>query len=87
MTSYNDLFVAMVAFVGGVLALAVAIGPWQQPYHLRSISRVVDRYGMSAARSVWVLVAIVSLIAGLAIANGVRPGYATPDRTLSGSAR
>ncbi|QDV85021.1 hypothetical protein [Stieleria sp.] len=87
MTSYNDLFVAMVAFIGGVLALAVAIGPWQKPYHLRSIARVVDRYGMSAARSVWVLVAIVSLIAGMAIANGIRPGYATPDRTLSGSTK
>ncbi|PAY17199.1 hypothetical protein CKO51_22780 [Rhodopirellula sp. SM50] len=77
----------MVAFIGGVLALAVAIGPWQQPYHLRSIARVVDRYGMSAARSVWVLVAIISLIAGMAIANGVRPGYATPDQARSGSAR
>ncbi|QDV40916.1 hypothetical protein Enr13x_07530 [Stieleria neptunia] len=87
MTSYNDLFVAMVAFVGGALALAVAIGPWQQPYHLRSISRVVDRYGMSAARSVWVLVAIISLIAGMAIASGVRPGFAKPDQARNGSAR
>ncbi|QEG02165.1 hypothetical protein Mal15_62490 [Stieleria maiorica] len=82
MTSYNDLFVATVAFVGSTLAFAVAVGPWRQPYHLRSIASVVDRYGMSAARFVWIVVAIISLIAGMAIASGVRPGYAKPDPGL-----
>lgn len=78
MTSYNDLFVATVAIVGAALAFAVAVGPWQNPYRLRSIASVVERFGMSVARGVWIAVAIISLIAGIAIASGIRPGYAQP---------
>ena len=87
MSSYNDLFVATIAFVGSASALAVGIGPWQHPYRLRSIARVVDRYGMTVARGVWILIAVISLIAGIAIASGMRPGYAKPDQGLIDAAR
>ena len=80
MSSYNDLLVATVAFVGATLAFAAGVGPWTQPYHLRSIAFVVDRYGMTIARVVWIFVAIVSLVAGVAIATGIRPGYAQPNQ-------
>jgi len=83
-TSYDDLFVAAVALIGGGLALAVSVGPWTAPYRLRSISRINHRFGEPAARLTWMLVAIVSLLAGLAIVSGVRPSYAQPQ---SGSIR
>jgi len=82
MNSYNDLIVATVAFAGATLALASGIGPWPHPYRLRSIAGIVDRYGITAARCIWIGVAIVSLIAGIAILSGLRPGYANPDRGL-----
>ncbi len=78
MNNYNDTFVAAVAIVGAVLAVAASLGPWKQPYQLRSIARINDRYGMNVARCVWMFVAIVSLIAGIAILGGIRPGYAQP---------
>lgn len=87
MNSYNDWFVAAVALIGSAAALAVGLGPWKTPYRLRSIAGIVDRYGMAAARSVWIGVAIVSLVAGIAIANGIRPGYAKPDQGLIDSRR
>ena len=85
MSNYNDLFVSSVAMIGSVSAFAVAIGPWQQPYQLRTIAAVVERYGMFAARVVWISVAIVSLLAGGSIASGIRPGYAQPAPDAIGS--
>lgn len=79
MSSYNDLLVSTVALIASAAALAVGVGRWQNPYRLRTIATVVDRYGMTAARGVWIAIAIVSLIAGLAIASGMRPGYAQPN--------
>ena len=79
MDSYGDLFVASVAVVGGTLALAVSLGPWPAPYELRTVAMIRQRYGMAAARAMWMLVALASLLAGVAIATGFRPGYATPD--------
>jgi uncharacterized membrane protein YphA (DoxX/SURF4 family) len=87
MISYNDLFVSSIALIGSAAALAVGIGPWRNPYRLRSIAGIVDRYGMTAARGVWIFVAVISLIAGIAIASGIRPGYAQPNQGSIGSAR
>jgi uncharacterized membrane protein YphA (DoxX/SURF4 family) len=87
MNSYNDLLVASIALVGSASALAAAIGPWQHPYRLRSIEHVVDRFGMPVARCVWILIAVVSLVAAVAIASGIRPGYAKPDQGLTAPAR
>ncbi|MCA9136988.1 MAG: hypothetical protein KDB00_09515 [Planctomycetales bacterium] len=87
MNSYNDWFVATVALIGSAAALAAGLGPWENPYRLRTIAGVVDRYGMVVARAVWIVVAIISLIAGIAIASGVRPSYAKPDRGLIDNAK
>ncbi|MCO8121315.1 hypothetical protein NHH03_06165 [Stieleria sp. TO1_6] len=82
MSSYNDLFVATIALIGSALAAAIGVGPWQPPYHLRTFAGIVDRYGKTTARAVWLLIAVVSLLAGIAIANGMRPGYAKPGPRL-----
>lgn len=87
MNSYNDMLVASIALIGSVFALAISLGPWTTPYRLRSISHVVNRYGMPAARCVWVVIALVSLFAGVAIASGLRPGFAKPASDAIDSAR
>jgi hypothetical protein len=87
MISYNDLFVSSIALIGSAAALAVGFGPWRKPYRLRSIAIIVDRFGMAAARGVWIAVALVSLIAAISIASGVRPGYAKPSQGSVDSAR
>jgi uncharacterized membrane protein YphA (DoxX/SURF4 family) len=79
MTSYGDMLVSTIALVGAVAALLAGLGPWRQPYQLRSVAKVADRYGMTAARSLWIAVAIISMVAGVAIAAGVRPSYAQPS--------
>jgi len=84
-TDYNDLFVAAVALVGSVTALAASVGPWTLPYRLRTFSAIADRFGMTVARAAWMVVAIVSLMAGIAIACGIRPGYAVPSPPPGGA--
>lgn len=81
MSIYTDFVVAAVAILGGLIALAVGIGPWDRAYQLRSIARVADRFGMRAARVVWLLIALASLVAGIAIAGGIRPSYSQPDES------
>ena len=87
MSNYNDLLVSAVALIGAVAAFAVGVGRWEQPYRLRTISAVVDRFGVTAARLVWIALAIISFVAGLAIAGGVRPSYAKPQPDAIGAAR
>jgi len=72
------MIVAAVAILGGCLAAGIGIGPWEGPYQLRSVGGIVNRFGKPAARFAWLVIALVSLIAGIAIANGVRPSYARP---------
>lgn len=86
-TSYNDLFVASIAFAGSATAFAVGIGPWKNPYRLRSIAAIVNRYGMTAARCLWIAIAIIALVTGIAIASGVRPEFSKPNQSLFGPAR
>ncbi|MDM4018740.1 hypothetical protein [Roseiconus lacunae] len=78
MINYNDLFVSCVAMLGSATAFAVGIGPWQEPYRLRTVAMIAQRYGMPAARMLWIAIAIISLVAGIAIARGIRPSYARP---------
>ena len=87
MVNYNDWLFAGIAMVGSLLALAVSVGPWSTPYRLRTIASVADRYGMSAARLVWLVIAIVSMLAGIAIATGIRPSYARPQPPAFSPAR
>ncbi|OYP37029.1 hypothetical protein [Rhodopirellula sp. MGV] len=87
MINYNDLFVSSVAMLGSASAFAVAVGPWREPYRLRTIAMVVDRYGMTAARAVWISIALISLSAGVSIARGIRPGFAQPSSTPADAAQ
>ncbi|TWU04511.1 hypothetical protein [Stieleria varia] len=78
--SYQDLFVGTLAIVIGIGALLAGVGPWAAPYQLRTMAAVTRRYGKPAARSLWIVVAFASLIAGAAISAGVRPSYASPTQ-------
>jgi hypothetical protein len=75
---YDELFVAAVAIGLGLIAGAIAVGPWTGPYRLRTIELIGHRYGMMTARAVWVALAVTMFSSGLAILNGIRPTYTAP---------
>lgn len=77
---YDDVFVGAVAIILGVVALVIAVGPWQEPYQLRSVLAIGNRFGKPAARGLWLFVAVVSILSGIAISNGIRPSYASPTQ-------
>jgi hypothetical protein len=76
--TYDEPLVGSLAILVAVVSLAIAVGPWTKPYELKSVHEVHRRFGKSAARGVWVLVAAASLASGLAILSGFRPSYAAP---------
>ena len=78
--SYDEPFVGSLAILIAIIALAIAVGPWTQPYRLRTFSAITQRFGKPVARGVWVAIAIASLTAGFAILAGIRPSYADPAR-------
>ncbi len=80
--SYDEPLVGSLALMLSGVALAIAVGPWQQPYQLRSVCAVQRRFGKPAARGLWVLVAAASLVSGLAILSGIRPAFAVPAGDL-----
>jgi uncharacterized membrane protein YphA (DoxX/SURF4 family) len=73
---YDEIFVSSIAIGLAVIAAATAIGPWEGPYRLRTARAIGDRFGKPAARLFWLLLAVLTLLAGLAILSGVRPHYA-----------
>jgi membrane associated rhomboid family serine protease len=75
---YDEPLVGSLAIVIAVVAAAIAVGPWTEPYRLRTFSAISQRYGKPVARGVWIAIAIASLTSGFAILAGVRPGYADP---------
>jgi hypothetical protein len=81
--SYDEPLVGSLAIIVAVAAVAIAVGPWSQPYRLKTISAVNRRFGKPAARGVWIAIAIASLTAGFAILSGVRPGYAVPAQRIN----
>lgn len=78
----GDFLVGTVSIVFAIVAFAIAVGPWDGPYQLRTIVRVGQKYGKPAARTIWVVIACASFVAGLAIISGVRPGYAQPTKAV-----
>lgn len=80
--SYDEPLVGAVAIVLAVIAAAIAVGPWSQPYRLRSFSAITQRFGKPVARGIWVAIAVASLTAGLAILTGIRPSYAVPAKAV-----
>lgn len=76
--SYDETLVGSLAIVFAIAAAAIAVGPWVQPYRLRSFSAITKRFGKPVARGVWVAIAVALLTAGSAILCGLRPSYADP---------
>jgi hypothetical protein len=76
--SYDEAFVGVLAIVIAVIAAVIAVGPWSQPYDLRTMSLITRRYGKPVARGLWVAIAVALLSAGSAILSGLRPSYADP---------
>lgn len=74
--NYDDAFVGVLAMVLAILAVTVAVGPWDQPYRLRTVSAVQQRYGKPVARGLWIAIAIAVFTSGFAILSGIRPSYA-----------
>ncbi|MEM9587595.1 MAG: hypothetical protein AAGA03_09965 [Planctomycetota bacterium] len=79
---YDDALVGSLAIGLALVSIAVCLGPWTGPYQLRSIAAVKRRFGMSAARSIWFLIAVAAMMAGVSILTGIRPTYATPSPNL-----
>ncbi len=75
MDSYSDPLVGTIAILLGLTAAAFSVGPWAVPYQLRTVDAVRRRFGIRAARLLWLAVAIASLTSGVAILSGMRPPY------------
>jgi hypothetical protein len=75
---YDEPLVGSLAIVVALVAAAIAVGPWTEPYRLRTFSAICRRFGKPVARGVWIAIAIALLTSGLAILNGLRPSYADP---------
>lgn len=76
----DEAFVGSVAIGLAVIALVIALGPWQRPYQIRSVAAVSARFGKPAGRLVWLLFAIVAGGSGVSILSEIRPNYAAPTR-------
>jgi hypothetical protein len=75
---YDEPLVGSLAIVVALVAAAIAVGPWTQPYRLRTFSAISHRFGKPIARGVWVAIAVALLTSGFAILSGLRPSYADP---------
>ncbi len=76
--SHDETLVGSIALIVATVSLAIAVGPWNAPYQLRTVSSVSRRFGKPAARGLWMVIALASMTAGLAILSGLRPSYAVP---------
>ena len=81
--SYDEALVGSLAIIISVVAILIAAGYWDAPYQLKTIAAVSRRCGKTAARFVWIAIAIASFTAGIAIIKGMRPSYAVPAHQSS----
>jgi hypothetical protein len=77
----DELLVGAVAMGIAALFTLFSLGPWQFPYRMLSVAAIESRFGKKAARSFWLLIALLIGVVGLSILSGARPGYAKPDLT------
>ncbi|MFK8111399.1 MAG: hypothetical protein AB8B91_04335 [Rubripirellula sp.] len=76
--SYDETLVGCLAIIISIIAAAIAVGPWTEPYRLRSMATITEKFGKPVARGLWVAIAVALLTAGSAILSGLRPSYADP---------
>lgn len=79
---YDEPFVGTLAIIAAAVAGVVAVGPWAEPYRLKTFAAICRRFGKPVARGVWVAIALALLSSGLAILSGLRPGYAEPSHRV-----
>ena len=80
--SHDEALIGTIAIVLAGTAFAIGIGPWSEPYRLRTFSNITQRFGKPVARGVWIAIAVASLTAGLSIISGLRPSYAVPAQNV-----
>lgn len=73
----DQAIVGTVAIGMGSLALSAVAGVWDEPFRLRTILAIEDRWGKGAARLTLGIIAAGLLAAGAAILLDARPSYAT----------
>ena len=73
----QSALVGIIAMTFAILVAGVALGPWERPFHLRTLNALDDRFGRRPARTI--LAAIAAILAALAVAilMDLRPSYAT----------
>ncbi len=81
--SYDEPLVGTLSIVMSTIAVFIAVGPWDQPYELRTIQAVQQRYGKPIARGVWAAIALAAFTSGAAILSGLRPAYAEQTVAVS----
>jgi hypothetical protein len=76
---YDEPLVGTIAIIVAIISAGIAVGPWTEPYRLRTFSAICRRFGKPVARGVWVAIAVALLGSGMAILSGLRPSYADPS--------
>lgn len=73
----DQAIVGTVAIGLGSMALSGVLGVWSEPFRLRTILAIEDRWGKGVARATLGIIAAGMLTTGAAILLDARPGYAT----------
>lgn len=74
----DQAIVGTVAIGIGSMALSAVLGVWSEPFRLRTILAIEERWGKLAARVTLGIVAAGMLATGAAILLDARPSFATP---------
>lgn len=72
----DQAIVGTVAIGIGSMALSAVLGVWSEPFRLRTILAIEDRWGKVAARATLGVVAAGMLATGSAILLDARPSFA-----------
>jgi hypothetical protein len=83
----DEILVGSLALMFCVISGSIGLGPWNAPYQLRTFQSVTRRYGIKAARIVWLFISLAFLAVGLAVLLGLRPSYAVTSTGRLGVAQ
>ena len=79
----DEKLVGSLAMLLGLISLGFSLGPWDSPYRLRYAAALSERFGKTAARLFWLLLAVILAGLGAVIIAGVRPEYARPQSSTN----